>query len=502
MAVTFTLTSTGLTTIDLTDTSTSIFLQESEYVPIVATPTGDGSIPPYVTETLPVGLHAMTYDAYCLLMQDLAALQKRAAEYWVDREQATPVWLNCKLDGETTGRRALVKAMHFEFRLKTEALYRECGTTVPPSHLFGTLLIERHPYWEAPTARTFPRALPAAGVVYAYDYTAAGGGGTPAAHDIVGDVGARIEDFQIEITSGDPLARFWLGFRSALKHPTLGNFVPTWELENGTNNAAESGITDDAASDVNGASPGGGSGVYVKVVETDLDWDDGAFHQVMYIELNDVTANEADNFGLFLWLLRAEATDDDVWEVQCSYSGSPSIYAYDQSFGHIVEIDDQDGWLIVETDVMPIPVRNLHNIPLTVRADSHDLTYTITIWARRTTNSGGELHLDALYPIPLDEGYAVLNAGPSCPTGSRFWQTVHVSPEDTIMAEMGTSSLYTIPSISSHGFALPIGDGRMIAAWARNTISNFTDLPEYFSERNADDAGTYYERWTVLRGAE
>jgi len=46
MAVTFPLTSTGLTTIDLTDTSTSIFHQEAKYVPIVATPTGVNSIPP------------------------------------------------------------------------------------------------------------------------------------------------------------------------------------------------------------------------------------------------------------------------------------------------------------------------------------------------------------------------------------------------------------------------------------------------------------------------
>jgi len=110
MAVTFTL-GDGTTTIDLTDITENIALDETAYVPVVATPTGDGSIPPYVTETLPVRIISATYDGYATLMQNLHALQKRAAEYWVDQQQATPVWLTCKLDGETTGRRALVKAV-------------------------------------------------------------------------------------------------------------------------------------------------------------------------------------------------------------------------------------------------------------------------------------------------------------------------------------------------------------------------------------------------------
>ena len=77
MAVTFTLTSTGLTTIDFT--AATGFTLQPDYVPVVATPTGDGSIPPYVTETLPVVIRATSENNLALHMQNLHALQKRAA---------------------------------------------------------------------------------------------------------------------------------------------------------------------------------------------------------------------------------------------------------------------------------------------------------------------------------------------------------------------------------------------------------------------------------------
>jgi len=171
MAVTFSLTSTGLTTIDFTSATDFVF-QDDYYVPVVITPTGDGSIPPYVTETLPVMVNATTDNDLALTMQELAALQKRAAEYWVDQQQAIPVLLNCKLDAETTGRQALVKAIHFEWKPSIHAMYRECS--IPPGWALGTVLIERHPYWERTTARIFPNVTPAAAAAVVYDYTGYG----------------------------------------------------------------------------------------------------------------------------------------------------------------------------------------------------------------------------------------------------------------------------------------------------------------------------------------
>jgi len=170
MAVTFTLTSTGLTTVDFTDATFDFIFADVDYVPVVASPTGDGSIPPYVTETLPVILRGTSHDDMATSMQELAALQKRAAEYWVDQQQATPVWLNCKLYSETGARRALVKAIHYEFRPDVEAVYRDCAGV--QDYLVGTVLIERHPYWERTVARVFPNNTPTAAAAVAYDYTA------------------------------------------------------------------------------------------------------------------------------------------------------------------------------------------------------------------------------------------------------------------------------------------------------------------------------------------
>ena len=639
MAVTFTL-SDGTTTIDLTDTSVNIALQEHLYVPVVATPTGDGSIPPYVTETLPVSLNAASYDGYATLMQNVAALQKRAAEYWVNPQQATPVWLTCKLDGETTGRRALVRRIDWEWRNDNwqEWLYQECGTTTPPTYLFGTILVERHPYWERLTPRTFPNDTGATGVVKVYDYTAAGdellgntgfeaagagdpdffqywtetagdgaiadegvvvnagshackmtsgvtsntcvaqlqgvatygaytlsfyarGDGTHAgrysvydsdnaayiiavtstgvtaaaynqvtatftvpagcdrvtvtlwccasngdntyfddvsltltAHDIVGDVGARIERLRMEPAGSDTLGRIWIGVRSAQNHGTLGNFVPTWECEDGNLNdgvGGESGITLDAVSDVNGASPGGGSGVYVEVTESDLDWDD-TWHEALRLDLADVAgANEADNLGLFLWLLRAEVTAG-TWEVQLRY-GTEQMADDDYVKGNIVAIDDAS-WNIFTTDVQQIP---LHD-PRTFTAQSADMGFAVQIWAQRT-DGAGDLHLDSLYPIPIEEGFAFLEG-----FSSDEPIEVYTGPRDeTAAAVTPAAALYDLPAISAYGLYLPPGDGRLIIAYARASSSDFTDALLYLNRHaNEYDTGTYYERWTALRGAE
>ena len=213
MAVTFELTSTGLATIDFTS-GTDFDLQDDFYLPVTATPTGDGSIPPYVTETVPVLLRGTSHDDLAVSMQELAALQKRAAEYWVDQQQAIPVWLNCKLHAETSERRALVKAIHCEFRPDIEGLYRDCVEV--QDYLVGTVLIERHPYWERPTARMFLNTTPAAAAAVAYDYTALGPNLllNPSFTD-AGLGGADIWDIWIETEGDGVLANEIVNFHTA-----------------------------------------------------------------------------------------------------------------------------------------------------------------------------------------------------------------------------------------------------------------------------------------------
>lgn len=451
-----------------------------EYVPAVAQPTGDGSIPDYVLETLPVIINAADEDSLASILQDLHEAQRYAAEYWADTQQTTPVWYHQKQDGETGERRALVKSISFT---------PDVSWFTPPGSyesFGGTILIERHPYWEATTPRAFPHDTSiSAGVVTLYDYTASGA-------DILGDVGARIEDFPIELATLDPIGRFWIGLRSAARHGNVANFITTWEIEDGVLNEGESGIYVNMS---RYASPGGDSGAAVVVSEVDAEWDNTWNYVVTGLTLGNVTTNYSDNYGRYLWLLRARVTSG-TWEIQLRYG---YVYMSDDEYqrGRVVEINSTD-WDLYETDVMPIPMRNLQTIPTEILDAAHDSTWEIQIYAQRTSGSGN-LVLDALFPIPIDEGYCFLKDF----SRDEYYVSIHTGPTDEIGAVITDGdSIDFIPAVAAHGWYLPPGDGRMIIAWARSNSSMFTDRLEAIAYRNGAPAGTYYERWLSLRGAE
>src|SRR3989337_281028 len=183
MAKVFKLTD-GTNTLDIA--STSVFwLREEGYEPKIAVPSGDGSIPPYMQQSIPVGLQSATDNEMATTLQTLALLQKRAAEYFADPTQYTPVWFHEKLDGETGERRALVRSVEFV----PAASWLSANSQLVREGFFGVLVVERYPYWEVVSIRQLPQATPTAAAAVVYDYTAAGAG--IGAADIVGDVGAR-----------------------------------------------------------------------------------------------------------------------------------------------------------------------------------------------------------------------------------------------------------------------------------------------------------------------
>jgi len=484
MAVTFTL-GDGTTTIDLTDTTTSIFLQESAYVPVVATPTGDGSSPPYVIETMPVGIHATTYDAYATVMQSLHTLQKRAAEYWVDQQQTTPVWLTCKLDGETNSRRALVKAIHFEFRNEgwQEWLYQECGTGVPPTKLWGTLLVERHPYWERPTGRAFPNTTPTAAAAVAYDYTTTA--------DVVGDVGARIN--ALAFRGSAALNYFWMGLRSANKHGTPANFVPVWELEDGTMGADS---TADAATEPNTASPGGGSGSRVVVAENVLEWDN-TWANVCHITLNDVGYDTAAkipcSFGRFLVLCRAKI-GAGTWEMRLMTGYPITGYSYTDP----VEVDDTD-WVYYEMGIVNVPPRNLQAIEDAYFSTDNEEDFTVYLNAQRTSGAGN-LFVDCLCWVPLDEGFFCTKDGLSSATQDTILGEGPKEDTAVVVYSSVTAGTFDICTFEFENFRLPIGDGRLICVYSTAGADVFATTIEFADA--AEVASYYTERWISLRGSE
>jgi len=478
----------GMTVIDLTDTTNSIFLQEDLYVPVVVTPTGDGSIPPYVTETLPVGLNATTYDGYATLMQGLADMQKKAAEYWVEQQQSVPVYFNCKLDGETNTRRALVKSIDFSFDLRnwTEWLYQQCGTTVPPKRLFGTILLERHPYWERTSTRTFPNATPAAAAAVAYDYTATA--------DVVGDVPARVNALGMRCPTGGGVAlvRFWLGIRSTVLHgPTaVTNFVPIWECEDGTRYNDVTLDSTGGASEPNLASPGGGNGDFIIVSENLRDWDD-TWWPVEYIETNHVGyASAEDALGQFLWLMRAKVTAG-TWEVRIRAG-----YAVAHSYHDPVEVSSTD-WNYYVMGVSSLSPRDLQAIEAAFVAIAKDDYAGVHVEAQRTSGAG-DLKIDCFCPIPVDEGFLhIPDAYIETANDATFGQgpSEHMQVLDVSALHIG--DLY---SFEVDNFRLPPGDGRIICVYARTATSVLTDQVEFADASNVTNA--YTERWTALRGTE
>ena len=493
MAVTFTLSATG-TSIDLTDNTENFFLQEGLYLPAGATPTGDNTIPPYVIETMPVGVQSDTYNGYATLFQRLAFIQKQAAEYWVNQQQEIPVYLTCKMDGETGSRRALVKAISFEFRSWEESLYQECAGAVPPDHLFGTLIVERHPYWEDTSDTGFPNVTPAAAASVAYDYTSTA--------DIVGDVPARIAGLGIRGATGGGviIERLWMGVRSATLHGATGvtGFVPVWECEAGTNSTDASVADDGAATEPATASPGGAAGDYVHVdpdaVGYAIDWDDGVFHRVFRIKPTDTGSAVPDALGRFLWLLRCKTTAGE-WEVRTACSG---YSLNNQSTSDPISVTNTN-WDYKEMGVHTIGLRNRQSL------GSGNVSFvTENVWmsvlARRISGAG-DLLLDCLCPIPIDEGFLkIQDAGMLTDHDCWFAQGPKEDTCSITIYDTAADIFSDTNAFEAETFRLPPGDGRIFCVYARILTSVLTDRIEFGD--NSAGVSTFYERWTALRGSE
>jgi hypothetical protein len=473
------------TELNLNSTTTGFRLEEYGWTPVVATPVHMGDPPP-VIETLDLFVSNTNYNNISSNMQSLHEMQVLADRYINDPQQEEPVWLHAKMDGETGERRALVRSITVQYKHPWFGA-GEATTNIPL-----TLTVVREPYWESTSVRNLPDAAPSAAACVVYDYTAAGD--AVSAHNIVGDVGARLRYFTLQDNAADGTSRFWMGFRSANKHGANGisNFITTWECEDGTNNASETGITDEVDATASG-------GNMVEVTENLLNWDAGTFLVVLKIDLNDVTANEEDQFGNFLWLLRAKV-DSGTWEVRLHYywrltAGGVRI---DPVIKDAVEITNTN-WANYEMGIHPISGRDIHAITEGDITKDNEGAFTVAIYARRTSGTG-DLNVDCLIPIPIDEGSAKLSWTDA---GSQTFILAQ-SPEGIYATAIGSSSILEVGRAidSINNFVLPVGDGRIYCVYERWTgvlsISGITDVVTF----NPADVGRYYERWLSLRGSE
>lgn len=416
-------------------------------------------------------------------IQDLHDMQIWAENYIKDPTEQTPVWLHAKMDNESGERRALVRKIDVFY---DSSWYGEEATAVDVPM---TIVVTREPYWERTAARTLPdKASIAAAASITYDYTAAGDGGTPTAHDIVGDVGARLRMQIRSGTASTALGYFAMGLRTK---GTLGNFVNVWECEDGVNGAISS---DDTTSETTLASPGGGSGAFVDSDPTVND----TWYKALTIRLSDVTANFTDNYGLFMYMLRAKPQGTGrVFDVQFKHGYQNMV---DAQFidGPILTLDTGlNVWHWLNMGIAKIPLRN-SKIDV---SNEDEGNLAIQVWTRRTTGTLG-IYFDCICPIPVDEGYLVADIAEGAGTfdGAGDYLELDELPTGEMTAMIyDNNNAQEILEPDDKNFRLPRGDGRLIVVYGRDkTATVLTDTIEI----NPDEDGQYFERWLSLRGNE
>jgi len=482
MAQVLKLARTGSSDISLVSAS-GWFLTDPGWVPKI----GDEFGSP-LEEVLQIQSNFTSQDNLAAAVVALNKVRTYAVRSLSDRQEEI-VWFHDKLNSETGERRAAARA------IALKQLAEEHGTggadtgSMISADAAYELGIQRMPYWEPTSARNMPylgaAGSPAAAVVY--DYTAAGAAVT--AHDIVGDVPARIAGFTI--TPNSNLGKVWIGIRSARKHGATGlsNFAPVWEIENGSN-----------GTDANDQADGDASGdAVVRVTPGTATW---ALRATVY--LNDVSANEADNFGTYLWLLRCWETAAGSWEVQCRFGYGPMDS--DEMVRGPKRIVDwgttSAAGQYIEVGVASIPMRDLQGITTTLISADEENVWCIEIWARRLTGASS-LDLDCLCPVPIDEGWLKVWDMDLAGGASNEYFYYAESPLGRVSVCTDESGMSRFPPFVAHQFRLPPGDGRMIIVPQVHDGGNIDSIKvNAGAGAGSSDDGRYCERWLSLRGAE
>jgi len=97
-------------------------IRMSAWSQAVATPVYGGQPPP-VKESMDLMVESTTHDLLAGHIQALDAFRVQADAYVRDRTIAAPVWLVCKMNGETGTRQAMVRSISEDYRLPLYAVH-------------------------------------------------------------------------------------------------------------------------------------------------------------------------------------------------------------------------------------------------------------------------------------------------------------------------------------------------------------------------------------------
>jgi hypothetical protein len=461
----------GTLTVDLaTDTD---WKASQNWLPIFTSPAGDGTIPPDITESIPVLIRITSEDDYASSLADLAQLARYAAEYTAGNQQ-DPVWFYTQIGDETGQTRTLVRSLRFTADARFGGPYDD-----PPcieEGRTGVLTITHHPYHERTAAVAASGTAGISLLGGAVNYT-----------DVAGDVNARL--FWLSIDAGNFIYReFWIGFRSDRRaEGDAGNVAPLWELEDGTT-GTDTVVAADAT-----ASPGGGGNTKMRCTFVTLTWADRC-----YVRMADVTANEGNQTGAFVVLLRAKV-DQGSADVRLHVDGiSTEVTVQNQAISV-----DATAWTIYNLGTVEWPYRDLQAAPYGEPfADSYGSQVRLRVWARTTPGATAPtwLDLDCLILIPADEYFLHVKEADLDTTGGIDAQIyIQVGPNDihtALTVDETNNWTRTVSPLSVIGSGVPEGDGRafVCGAGANSSAPGITltadvqlrTFPRYVHFRGAD----------------
>jgi hypothetical protein len=442
-----------------------------EWFPRVALITGN-RMPPLVTETVDLLGDATSHDALATDFQDLDNYRWLARQYIQDRTQQHPVWLHAKTNAETNERRALVHDIELAWRSDE---VDENGKWINDNTARVRANIVRGPFWEDTAANTKTAGSNISVLGGVYDYS-----GT----DVVGDAPARINYLTLK-SDDETYTKAWIGFRSANKHGTLGNFRALWECEDATAIAADCALANSAT-----ASPGGAGNT-----EVNCDFSSSAaWAWRLWWDLDELyTTNYSDMYGRFVILLRAKVDASTTCEVRLRQHYVYGTY----NDGPIVEVASTS-WTIYNLGTISIPIRDLHAMPLSVWIDDYDGAERYAVWARRTSGTG-DIDFDCVMAIPADELFIYADDLYTSSTANVYRSVIAQSPEGLWRClsyyDTTVDVWYGNGPVSAQGIGVPVGDGRMYAVLAQSDNTNTFD-------DTYDTTLSLFPRFYNLRGSE
>lgn len=360
---------------------------DESWSPVISYDGGD------VVESIPCALEASTDDDMAAAVQALHRIQENV-RYYVNEpssQHTQETWLEWSMLDESSTyapRRRLVKALDAAF---DSGQWFTCGEGNLAQELRMVLTLRCTGWWEGSVATGAITSATQA-LMTRINYTALAG-------TIDGDAPARMTRATLTGTGAgaDDVFGAYIAFRSSKRHGTLANFVPVWELEDGTSWPL---VGDSAIDTQAGASPGVANNCMTTDFATTTD-----FNPRIYISFNDVTANFSDNYGRYVVLYRGAVENTFVpticpVRVDARPAEATIVTSAPSVPGVAFNVTNSATWRIYNTGlIVQLPPSKTHT--------GVDITefYGFTIHAGRTQGTG-DLYSDCLLLVPIDE-YAV-----------------------------------------------------------------------------------------------